>query len=210
MLSPMRAIPDSRNVWVTRAHRAFRYVLIRESMCQSAQRRAGNPANPASMTAGQGIRGANHGSQCPDSPGLTGTPRDESAGGDSPPDSLRPAQTPDSCMGVKGSPVQIRPSRPLHCRSEGVSGLSPGPLPISGASRSLDPTSPTPATSRPLRRYLTGPLAEPPRRGWLRRRRFSGSDSCHGCPLLSCRGTLRTRATVSSLLSPPLKASTAC
>jgi len=26
-------------------------------------------------------------------------------------DSLRPRQTPDSCLGVKGSPVQIRPSR---------------------------------------------------------------------------------------------------
>jgi hypothetical protein len=26
-------------------------------------------------------------------------------------DSLRPGQTPDSCLGVKGSPVQIRPSR---------------------------------------------------------------------------------------------------
>jgi hypothetical protein len=29
----------------------------------------------------------------------------------SPLDSLRPGQTPDSCLGVKGSPVQIRPSR---------------------------------------------------------------------------------------------------
>jgi hypothetical protein len=29
----------------------------------------------------------------------------------SPLDSLRPRQTPDSCLGVKGSPVQIRPSR---------------------------------------------------------------------------------------------------
>jgi len=29
----------------------------------------------------------------------------------SPFDSLRPSQTPDSCLGVKGSPVQIRPSR---------------------------------------------------------------------------------------------------
>ena len=29
----------------------------------------------------------------------------------SPFDSLRPGQTPDSCLGVKGSPVQIRPSR---------------------------------------------------------------------------------------------------
>ena len=37
---------------------------------------------------------------------------------DSLPDSVRPAQTPESCLGVKGSPVQIRPSRPLHCRSE--------------------------------------------------------------------------------------------
>ena len=27
-------------------------------------------------------------------------------------DSLRPGQTQDSCLGVKGSPVQIRPSRP--------------------------------------------------------------------------------------------------
>jgi hypothetical protein len=26
-------------------------------------------------------------------------------------DYLRPSQTPDSCLGVKGSPVQIRPSR---------------------------------------------------------------------------------------------------
>ena len=33
-------------------------------------------------------------------------------GGSSPPDFLRPGQTPDSCLGVKGSPVQIRPSRP--------------------------------------------------------------------------------------------------
>ena len=47
-----------------------------------------------------------------DCPGLAATPRGESAGGGSPPDSLRPAQTPDSCLGVKGSPVQIRPSRP--------------------------------------------------------------------------------------------------
>ncbi len=31
--------------------------------------------------------------------------------GGSPFDSLRPRQTPDSCLGVKGSPVQIRPSR---------------------------------------------------------------------------------------------------
>ena len=29
----------------------------------------------------------------------------------SPSDSLRPGQTPDSCLGVKGSPVQIRPPR---------------------------------------------------------------------------------------------------
>jgi hypothetical protein len=41
-------------------------------------------------------------------------------------------------------------------RSEGVSGLSPGPLPIF-ASRSLDPTSPTsPAPSRLPRRDLVG------------------------------------------------------
>ena len=31
-------------------------------------------------------------------------------------------------LGVKGSPVQIRPSRPLLSRSEGVSDLGPGPL----------------------------------------------------------------------------------
>jgi len=54
-----------------------------------------------------------------DSPGLTATPRDESAGGGSPPDSLGPAQTPDSCLGVKGSPVQIRPSRQDMSSSEG-------------------------------------------------------------------------------------------
>jgi hypothetical protein len=29
----------------------------------------------------------------------------------SPLDFLRPGQTPDSCLGIKGSPVQIRPSR---------------------------------------------------------------------------------------------------
>jgi hypothetical protein len=46
------------------------------------------------------------------SPGLAATPRGESAGGGSPPHSVRPAQTADSCRGVKGSPVQIRPSRP--------------------------------------------------------------------------------------------------
>jgi hypothetical protein len=32
---------------------------------------------------------------------------------DSPSDSAGPSQTPDSCLGVKGSPVQIRPSRPF-------------------------------------------------------------------------------------------------
>ena len=40
--------------------------------CRSAlygsQQRAGYPANPASMTDGQGILGANHGSQCPLAP----------------------------------------------------------------------------------------------------------------------------------------------
>jgi hypothetical protein len=60
-----------------------------------------------------------------DSPGLTATPRGESAGGGSPPDSLRPAQTPDSCLGVKGSPVQIRPSRQGMSRSERVPGVGP-------------------------------------------------------------------------------------
>jgi hypothetical protein len=64
------------------------------------------------------------------SPGLTATPRGESAGGGSPSDSLRPAQTPDSCLGVKGSPVQIRPSRPLHSRSEATSPSRRGGLKI--------------------------------------------------------------------------------
>ena len=74
-----------------------------------SQRRAGNPAHPAQMTAGQGIRGANHGSQCPlTPPGLAATARGESAGGGFPPDFLRPVQTPDSCLGVKGSRAQLQ------------------------------------------------------------------------------------------------------
>jgi hypothetical protein len=126
-----------------------------------------------------------------------------------------PQTVPDTGFvpGVKGSPVQIRPSRPLLSRSEGVSDLGPRPLfDLREPAGHLTPRHPhqSPPTSRSLRRCLTGPLAEPPRRGWLRRRRFPGSGSCHGCPLVSCRGTLSTRATVSSLLSPPLKASTAC
>jgi hypothetical protein len=53
-----------------------------------SQRRAGNPAYPAQMTAGQGIQGANHGSQCPlTPPGLAATARGESAGGGSRPTS---------------------------------------------------------------------------------------------------------------------------
>jgi len=73
-----------------------------------SQRRAGNPAYPAQMTAGQGIRGANHGSQCPLTlPGLAATARGESAGGGSPPDFLRPVQTPDSCLGVKGGHQEV-------------------------------------------------------------------------------------------------------
>jgi len=74
-----------------------------------SQRRAGNPAYPAQMTAGQGIGGANHGSQCPlTPPGLSATARGESAGGGSPPDFLRPVQTPDSCLGVKGSRARLQ------------------------------------------------------------------------------------------------------
>jgi hypothetical protein len=34
----------------------------------------------------------------------------------SPSDSPRPGQMPDSCLGVKGSPVQIRPSRRFYER----------------------------------------------------------------------------------------------
>ena len=64
------------------------------------------------------------------SPGLTATSRGESAGGGSPPDSLRPAQTPDSCLGVKGSPVQIRPSRPVVSRSGAASPNRRGGLKI--------------------------------------------------------------------------------
>ena len=61
-----------------------------------------------------------------DSPGLTATPRGESAGGGSPPDSLRPAQTPDSCLGVKGSLVQIPPSRLFFERFFAVYSSVPG------------------------------------------------------------------------------------
>ncbi len=39
---------------------------------------------------------------------------------------------------------------------------------------------------------------------------FLDPGGYHGCPLVSCRGTFNTRATVSSLLAPPLKASAAC
>jgi hypothetical protein len=56
-----------------------------------------------------------------DSPGLTTTSRGESAEGASPPDYLRPSQTPDSCLGVRGLPVQIRPPQPAVSRSEGAS-----------------------------------------------------------------------------------------
>jgi hypothetical protein len=76
-----------------------------------SHQQAGNPAKPASMTDRQGSRGANYGSQCPPTPGLGATPWGESAGGGSPHDSLRPAQTPDSCLG-QGVAGHIWPSRP--------------------------------------------------------------------------------------------------
>ena len=82
-----------------------------------SQRRAGNPAYPAQMTTGQGIRGANRGSQCPlTPPGLAATARGESAGGGSPPDFLRPVQTPDSCLGVKGHGLNYKVCRPSRKR----------------------------------------------------------------------------------------------
>jgi len=43
----------------------------------------------------------------------------------SPFDSLRPGQTPDSCLGVKGSPVQIRPSRRVFERLYPKLGTKP-------------------------------------------------------------------------------------
>src|ERR1017187_6093432 len=72
---------------------------------------AGNPAIPASMTDGQGTRGANSGSQCPPPPPDSPRPRGANLQREAPrPDSLRPAQTPDSCLGVKGSRVHVRNS----------------------------------------------------------------------------------------------------
>jgi hypothetical protein len=154
--------------------------------------------------------GANCGSQCPPTPPDSPRPRGANLQGRLP--ARLPQTGPDTGFvpggqGVAGSNPAV-PTITWQVR-RGF-GSQPGTPPDFGSQPVTAPTSPTPATSRPRRRYLTGPLAEPPRRGWLRRRRFPGSDSCHGCPLVSCRGTLRTRATVSSLLSPPLKASTAC
>ena len=75
-----------------------------------SHRRAGNRAYPAQMTAGQGIRGADHGSQRPLTlPGLAATAQGESAGGGSPPDFLRPVQTPDSYLGSRAQ-LQSLPS----------------------------------------------------------------------------------------------------
>jgi len=51
----------------------------------------------------------------------------------SPFDSLRPGQTPDSCLGVKGSPVQIRPSRPEGPGQKGFRVLARAPFRSSGA-----------------------------------------------------------------------------
>jgi hypothetical protein len=54
---------------------------------------------------------------------------------DTPFDSLRPGQTLDSCLGVKGSPVQIRPSRPEGPGQKGFRVLTRAPLRSSGANR---------------------------------------------------------------------------
>jgi len=66
---------------------------------------------------------------------------------DSPFDSLRPDQTADSCLGVKGSPVRIRPSRPEHTPADRSNS------PVSGHLYALIADFPVPFRSRSL-----GPL----------------------------------------------------
>ena len=101
---------------------------------------AGNPANPASMTECQGIRGANYGSQCPPAPPDSPRPPGANLQGEAP--RPTPSDRPGHrirALGVKGSPVQIRPSRPGVARSEGVSGLARGPFLIFGSQAGSHP-----------------------------------------------------------------------
>src|SRR5215510_5976829 len=65
----------------------------------------------------------------------------------SPPESSGPAQTPCPCLGVKGSPVQSRPSRPEDAPHEAVATTGHQPA---GATRA-------PAAS--LTRVITGGAA---------------------------------------------------
>jgi len=55
----------------------------------------------------------------------------------SPLDASRAGQTTDSCLGVKGSPVQIRPSRPEGPGQKGFRILIRAPFRSSGANRGV-------------------------------------------------------------------------
>ena len=69
-----------------------------------------------------------------DCPGLSATPRGESAGGGSPPDFLRPAQTPVRAWGSRGR--RFKSGRPDHC----LAGQRPLRRVREVASRSFDRT----------------------------------------------------------------------
>ncbi len=76
-------------------------------------------------------------------------------------DCLRPGQTQDSCLGVKGSPVQIRPSRPEGPGQKGFRVLTRAPFRSSGANGSLDTRSmPGQCPAEALHRGDPEPLSE--------------------------------------------------
>ena len=78
----------------------------------AATRRTGRTRRPQNGTGTDGRWGASNGSRRGQTSPDSYRPRQTSAQvGGSATDSIRPAQTPCPCLGVKGSPVQIRPSR---------------------------------------------------------------------------------------------------
>jgi hypothetical protein len=111
----------------------------------------------------------------------------------SPFDSLRPGPTPDSCLGVKGSPVQIRPSRLVVkffriylCPREPAKEPSPGEMAPLKARADRLPRRPTRAsdnTAQPAKPTAKGPkITEPPRISTATPDNCEPPGTIPGCP----------------------------